>query len=38
MQPAADFASETFCDRAVDWNPRTQSFDYAPVSTVKMIE
>ena len=36
--PAPDFASENFCDRALDWNPARQEFDYAPVSTVKMIE
>ena len=37
-EPAADFASESFCDRPVVWNPKTQAFDYTPVSTVKMIE
>jgi len=37
-KPAPDFASESFCDRAVVWNSKTQAFDYAPVSTVKMIE
>ena len=37
-KPAADFASESFCDRAIVWNATTQAFDYAPVSTVKMIE
>ena len=35
---AADFASEAFCERAIVWNAKTQAFDYAPVSTVKMIE
>ena len=35
---AADFASEAFCERAIAWNAKTQAFDYAPVSTVKMIE
>jgi hypothetical protein len=35
---AANFASETFCDRAVVWNSKTQAFDYAPVSTVRMIQ
>jgi len=35
---AADFASEAFCERAIAWNAKTQLFDYAPVSTVKMIE
>jgi hypothetical protein len=36
--PAQDFASEAFCERAIVWNAKTQAFDYAPVSTVKMIE
>ena len=35
---AADFASEAFCERAIVWNAKTQAFDYASVSTVKMIE
>lgn len=37
-KPAADFASEAFCDRALSWNPTTSKFDYAPVSTVRMVE
>jgi hypothetical protein len=37
-EPAADFASESFCDRPLAWNAKKQEFDYAPVSTVKMIE
>lgn len=36
--PAKDFASETFCDRAIVWNPGAQKFDYAPVSTVRMVQ
>jgi len=36
--PAADFASESFCDRAIVWNAKTREFEYAPVSTVRMIE
>lgn len=36
--PAPDFASEAFCDRAIDWNPVTGRFDYVAVSTVRMIE
>jgi hypothetical protein len=36
--PAKDFASENFCDRAIVWNAKTQKFDFAPVSTVKMIQ
>ena len=35
---AADFASESFCDRPLAWNATKQAFEYAPVSTVKMIE
>jgi hypothetical protein len=35
---AQDFASESFCERAIVWNAKTQAFEYAPVSTVKMIE
>jgi hypothetical protein len=37
-KPAADFASERFCERALTWNAKTRKFDYAPVSTVRMIE
>jgi hypothetical protein len=36
--PAKDFASEKFCDRAIVWNAKTRKFDFAPVSTVKMIQ
>lgn len=36
--PAPDFASESFCDRALVWNAKTRKFEYAPVSTVRMIE
>lgn len=36
--PAKDFASENFCDRAIVWNAKAQKFDYAPVSTVRMIQ
>jgi len=36
--PAPDFARESFCDRRVDWNVKTRKFEYAPVSTVRMIE
>ena len=36
--PAKDFASEKFCDRAIVWNAKMRKFDYAPVSTVKMIQ
>ena len=37
-KPAVDFASENFCDRALVWNAQTGKFDYAPVSTVRMIQ
>jgi hypothetical protein len=36
--PAKDFASESFCERALAWNAKTRKFDFAPVSTVKMIQ
>lgn len=37
-KPAADFASENFCDRAIVWDVKTKKFDYAAVSTVRMIQ
>ncbi len=37
-KPAKDFASETFCDRPVVWNPKSQLFEFAPVSTVRLIQ
>lgn len=37
-KPAANFASESFCERALVWNAGRKKFDYAPVSTVKMIQ
>ena len=37
-KPAADFASETFCDRPIVWNGKTRTFDFAPVSSVRMIQ
>lgn len=36
--PAPDFASENFCERYIVWNAKAQKFDFAPVSTVKMIQ
>jgi hypothetical protein len=33
-----NFASESFCDRAVAWNAKARMFEYAPVSTVRMME
>ena len=38
-KPRAEvFAEESFCDRRIDWNPAAARFDWAPVSTVRMIE
>jgi hypothetical protein len=37
-KPAADFASENFCDRPIAWNGKTGKFDWAPVSSVRMIQ
>ncbi|MFO1207345.1 MAG: hypothetical protein U1E63_16745 [Burkholderiales bacterium] len=37
-KPAKDFASETFCDRPVVWNPKTQKFEFGSVSTVRLIQ
>jgi len=37
-QPARDFASESFCDRPLAWNAKSQKFDYAPVSSARMIQ
>jgi hypothetical protein len=37
-KPAADFASGSFCDRALAWNGKTGQFDWAPVSSVRTIE
>lgn len=35
--PAQSFSEETFCDRAVVWNP-SGLFEYAPVETARIIE
>jgi len=35
---ARDFASESFCDRPLAWNAKAQKFDYAPVSSARMIQ
>lgn len=37
-KPAANFASEAFCERPVAWNGKARTFEFAPVSTVRMIE
>ena len=37
-KPAADFATENFCDRALVWNAQTRKFDFAPVATVRLIQ
>jgi hypothetical protein len=36
--PAPDFASENFCTRALVWDAKAKRFDYAPVSTVRMVQ
>jgi hypothetical protein len=36
--PARDFASEAFCNRSIAWNGKAQKFEFAPVSTVRMIQ
>ncbi len=36
--PAKGFGSENFCDRSLVWNAKTRKFDFAPVSTVRMIQ
>jgi hypothetical protein len=36
-KPARDFASENFCDRALQWNAKTRKFDYAPLASIRMI-
>ena len=38
-KPRAEyFSEESFCDRAIEWNRDTGRFQYAPLSTVRMIE
>ncbi len=37
-KPAADFATENFCDRALIWNVPAMKFRYAPLSTVRMLQ
>ena len=37
-EPAVDFATENFCERALVWNAQSKQFDYAPVSTVRMLQ
>ena len=36
--PAPDFAHENFCDRSLVWNAKAKKLEYAPVSTVRMIQ
>ncbi|MEP7305795.1 MAG: hypothetical protein ABJA98_09780 [Acidobacteriota bacterium] len=36
--PAASFSEESFCDRAIVWDVAARRFDYAPVSTMRMIK
>ena len=35
---AADFVSENFCERYVEWNRATQRFDYAAAGTARAIQ
>jgi len=35
---APDFASESFCERALSWDADKQAFDYADLDSVRMIE
>jgi hypothetical protein len=37
-KPAPTFASESFCERPIAWNAAVRKFEFALVSTVKMIE
>lgn len=37
-KPAATFANESFCSRALAWNSKSRKFEFAPVATVRMIE
>lgn len=37
-KPAETFANESFCDRSLLWNVATKKLEYAPVSTVRMVE
>jgi hypothetical protein len=38
-KPAApDFASESFCDRALLWSAKTAKFELAPISAARMIQ
>jgi hypothetical protein len=34
---AADFASESFCERPLQWNSATRRFDYAPLATIRPL-
>jgi hypothetical protein len=36
--PAPDFASETFCARAIVWNRAAKQFEYAPAAAARIIE
>lgn len=37
-KPAKTFGEESFCERPIVWNDKTKKFDWAPVSTVKMVQ
>jgi len=36
--PAQDFASETFCERALTWNAAAKTLAYAPLETIRPIK
>lgn len=36
--PAANFASEVFCERPLAWNAKQGKFEFAPLSTVKILQ
>jgi hypothetical protein len=38
QKQAASFAEEKFCERPLAWNAAARRFDFAPVSSVRMIQ
>ena len=38
QKQTASFAEEKFCDRPLAWNPTARRFDFAPVSSVRMLQ
>lgn len=37
-KPAKDFASESFCERPLNWNAKEKKFSWAPVREARMIQ